>query len=136
MAVRAPSSPDLDSERVRLVTTDIDPDRLGKDWIDFIGFAGLPADLLERSEWLQASHYVLALEMARRGLGVALVPDFLAEESLAAGEIALVSEARMPTHEDYYLCIKTARRNEPALRQLESWFRNQIPRNPPSTPAR
>lgn len=128
VAVRAPSSPDLDSERVRIITTDIDPDTLGKDWIDFIGFADLPADLLDRGDWLQASHYVLALEMARHGLGVALVPDFLAEESLATGEIALASEARMPTHEDYYLCIKTVRRSEPALRQLEGWFRSHLPR--------
>lgn len=128
VAVRAPSSPDMNSERVRLITTDIDPEKLGQDWIDFIDYAGLPADQFDRSDWLQASHYVLALEMARKGLGVALVPDFLAEESLAAGEITLVSEARMPTHEDYYLCIKTVRRGEPALRQLEGWFRSQISR--------
>lgn len=63
--------------------------------------------------------------MARKGLGVALVPDFLAEEALEAGEVEIEHEARMPTNEDYFYCVKVARRDEAALRKLEYWFRSQ-----------
>ena len=80
---------------------------------------------------MQATHYVIALEMARRGLGVALVPDFLAEDALQDGLLELACEAKLPTREDYYLCIKAARRDEPALRLLEAWIKAQIASDTP-----
>lgn len=111
-----------------LITTSFPPaESLGADWTNYCRFAGLDFDLMHAGHWLEATHYILALEMARRGLGVALVPDFLAEESLLSGQLELECAAGMPTNEDYYLCIKNARRAEPALRQLEIWFRSQIP---------
>jgi LysR family glycine cleavage system transcriptional activator len=63
--------------------------------------------------------------MAMNGIGVALVPDFLAERELAAGRLALLAPGGLPTDEDYYLCMKRARRNEPGLQAIERWFKAQ-----------
>jgi LysR family glycine cleavage system transcriptional activator len=109
-----------------LVTTTLPPGQLGADWESYCEFAGLNFQQMHRGHWLQATHYILALEMARKGLGIALVPDFLAEEALSTGEIEIECNAKMPTHEDYYLCIKTARRAEPALQTLQQWFKGQL----------
>ncbi|BBD41040.1 LysR family transcriptional regulator (plasmid) [Aminobacter sp. Y103A] len=119
------------SQALPLVTTSFPPaEILGADWARYCRFAGLDFDLMHAGYWLEATHYVLALEMARQGLGVALVPDFLAEEALLSEQVQLECAMGMPTNEDYYLCIKSARRAEPALRELELWFRSQIPSSP------
>lgn len=112
----------------RLITTDLEPDRLGADWKDYCKLAQLDLEKLNRGPLLQCSHYMLALEMAKAGLGVALVPQFLAEREFAAGTLVALGTTLLPTGQDYYLCIKHTRRNEPALRFLAQWFRKQVAR--------
>jgi LysR family glycine cleavage system transcriptional activator len=58
------------------------------------------------------------------------VPDFLVASDLADGRLVLLSEARLPTQQDYYLCIKEARRREPALVSLANWFKAQVKQQP------
>lgn len=112
-------------KRKPLVTTTLDPARLGGDWRAYCETAGLSLDRLRAGPWRQVTHYCLALEMARRGLGVALVPEFLAEEDIAAGLLTQLWTAQLPTHEDYYLCVKAIRRREAPLRALIGWFKRQ-----------
>ncbi|PSM16698.1 LysR substrate-binding domain-containing protein [Nitratireductor sp. StC3] len=114
------------SQSLPLVTTTLDPLRLGDDWIAWSRIAGVALTDIHTGRWLQTSHYLLALEMAKNGLGMALVPDFLAARDIEAGRLRALSPARLPTEEDYYLCIKAARRDETALRAFEAWFRRQI----------
>ncbi|MVA98362.1 LysR family transcriptional regulator [Nitratireductor sp. CAU 1489] len=109
-----------------LITTTLDPLRLGGDWIAWSKIAGVALNDIHTGRWLQTSHYLLALEMAKNGHGMALVPDFLAERDIAAGLLRALSPARLPTDEDYYLCIKASRRDETALRAFEAWFRRQV----------
>lgn len=113
------------SRRMPLITTTIDPARLGGDWRAYCETAGVSLDALQTGQWRQVSHYVLALDMARAGLGAALVPDFLAQEDIAAGTLRQLLPQSLPTHEDYYLCMKTSRREEPGLRALARWFKSQ-----------
>jgi LysR family glycine cleavage system transcriptional activator len=113
-----------------LITTTVDPARLGGDWAAYCETAGLSLDELRTGPWLQVTHYVLALEMARHGMGAALVPDFLAEKDVASGLLMQFWKPVLPTHEDYHLCVKTSRREEPALRALAGWFRRQMARTP------
>lgn len=125
VAVRARIGGD-ESVRLPLITTDGPPGVVGQDWIEYSRATDLDLGAIHTGTWLQATHYVIAMEMARRRLGVALVPDFLAEDLLQEGLLELAHEEPFPTREDYYLCYKTARRDEPALRLLAAWFRSQI----------
>lgn len=112
--------------RIPLITTTVDPARLGGDWAAYCETAGLSLDSLRAGPWRQVTHYFLALEMARHGLGAALVPEFLAKEGISAGVLEQLWEPALPTHEDYYLCIKTVRRKEEPLQALADWFRREI----------
>lgn len=113
--------------KLPLVTTCLPPNETpGEDWRQFCAVADLPAVSFLEGPRLRVSHYVLALEMVRQGLGMALVPDFLAQEDINLGKVALFHPAKLPTGEDYYLCIKSSRRSERALRLLELWFKTEL----------
>lgn len=124
--VYAASKAALVPGQLPLITTTLDPARFGDDWTRFCDVAGVPFESLHTGRWLQVSHYVMACDMAKAGLGVALVPDFLAEADVEAGRLRFLSASRLPTHEDYYLCVKHARQNEPGLRAVVAWFRSQV----------
>ena len=109
-----------------LITTDLQPGRHGADWKAFAALSG--RELAGESRWLFASHYLIALEMVKAGLGAALVPDFLAARDIEAGTIRQIHDAALPTHQDYYLCVKESRRGEPAIDSLIRWFKAQLPR--------
>jgi LysR family glycine cleavage system transcriptional activator len=66
--------------------------------------------------------------MVRQGLGAALVPDFLVEDDIVQGTLALLDDTVIPTQEDYHLCIKESRRQEPALEALGRWFKQELAR--------
>jgi LysR family glycine cleavage system transcriptional activator len=85
-----------------LITTDLGAQDFAKDWRAFADICGIDIGGLTRGRFLQATHYVFALSMASAGLGIALVPDFLAAPSLACGELELLSAEKIPTHEDYF----------------------------------
>ncbi|MBE1208348.1 LysR family transcriptional regulator [Aminobacter carboxidus] len=109
-----------------LITTDLQPGRHGADWKAYAALSG--RDMARDGRWLFASHYLIALEMVKAGLGAALVPDFLAARELEAGTIRQLHDAALPTHEDYHLCVKESRRGEPAIDALIRWFKSQLPR--------
>lgn len=111
---------------IPLITTELDRGRIGDDWQQFA--LQVPPeesfDLPDR--WLFATHYVVARDMVRAGLGAALVPDFLVAGELATGKLRLLSHETLATNEDYYLCVKESRKSEPGLDALVRWFRQEI----------
>jgi LysR family glycine cleavage system transcriptional activator len=123
VAVEAPGQP---HGKKRLITTDIDPRKLGQDWVRYCAEAGLPRDELQDGAMLQCSHYLLALEMARAGLGVALVPEFLAKRDIDSGSLAYFNQTRVPSGRTYNISTKQSRANEPAIATLVYWLRSQL----------
>lgn len=122
---------DREPGEVPLVTTTLAPPEIGDDWRDFCRGAGLSLQDLSNGDWLQVSHYVTALDIARRGFGMSLVPDFLAEAAISSGTLKVVSTGALATGEDYYLCIKSARRDEASLAALAEWFAAQVDNDSP-----
>jgi len=112
---------------VTFITTDLEPSRIGNDWKAYADLTGIDLALPNGNGWLFASHYVVARDMVQAGLGAALVPDFLAAPGVEAGSLVLLHEAKMPTHQDYYLCVKQARQREQALEALARWFKAELP---------
>ena len=112
--------------KIPLITTELAPERNGAEWRTYCAEAGLGYDDLHRGHLFQVSHYILALELARLGAGVALVPDFIAKKDIKAGILYQPWPARLATGEHYQLCVKSARRGEPTLKALADWLRAQV----------
>jgi LysR family glycine cleavage system transcriptional activator len=124
IAVEAPGSrraPAQGSKR-RLITTDVARDNLGQDWLDFCRMTGTSLSDIQDGSFRLCSHYLLALELARAGQGVALVPEFLARREIASGNVVTFNEAIIPSGRTYCLCIKDTRVNEVKLKKLSDWL--------------
>jgi LysR family glycine cleavage system transcriptional activator len=112
--------------RHRLITTDVDAGNLGRDWLDYSAHSGLALDDIQQGPWLQCTHYMLAYEMAKAGLGVALVPDFLVRRDLASGVLARFDKSLLPSGRRYHLCYKQSRAQERGIQDLVLWFKTQL----------
>jgi len=106
-----------------LITTDIAPGQVGQEWSDFCSATGRSLDALQAGSFLECSHYMLAVEMARAGLGIALVPDFLARRDIEAGGVRYFDRTPMPSGRRYHLCIKKSRAQDPEIRALVQWLK-------------
>lgn len=113
---------DADARVLPLITTSIDTLSPAADWVNYRAQIGSSAPELKEDGLIQCSHYVFALEMAKHGIGVALVPDFLAKSALHANAVRMVFGGPAASGRQYYYCIKTARRDEAPLKMLASWF--------------
>lgn len=105
------------------ITTDVPPAPLGQDWVDFWRVTGRDPALLDTRQFVRCTHYLLALALAKAGIGKALVPDFVAAEALASGQVVLLDPARVSSARTYRLCYKTSRSKDPDLRALAKWIR-------------
>ncbi|MCB0067558.1 MAG: LysR family transcriptional regulator [Caldilineaceae bacterium] len=111
----------------RLISTDVAPDPVDEEWRLFCRNAGIEFESLHNGEWLNCSHYLLAIEMAKSGLGTALVPEYLAESALRSGELARLCPESHPSGRTYNFCCKVNRSHETALRRLARWMRSLRP---------
>ncbi len=124
IAVEAPASKQQvkGTTRHRLITTDPEPDRLGQDWIDYCRVTGTRLSDIQDGSFRLCSHYFLALELAKAGQGVALVPNFLAARELRSGTVTAFDDTLIPSGRTYYLCIRETRANEAKLKKLTDWL--------------
>ncbi len=109
-----------------MITTEVEAENLGADWYRFGHSIGLDVDAARSGGWIRSSHYILAMEMAKSGVGVALVPEFQAAESLRCGLLEPMNETRIPSMRSYNFCFKASRANEPAIRAFVRWLRREI----------
>jgi LysR family glycine cleavage system transcriptional activator len=124
IAVEAPASKQQakGTTKYRLITTDPEPDRQGQDWIDYCRVTGTRLSDIQDGSFRLCSHYFLALELAKAGEGIALVPDFLAARELGSGTVAAFDDTHIPSGRTYHLCIRETRVNETKLKKLADWL--------------
>lgn len=120
-------------ESLPLITTDVMPDRFGQEWLDYCAVTGRNMDVLKSGRFLECSHYMLAVEMARAGLGLALVPDFLARRHVEAGGLSYFDRTLMPSGRRYHLCFKKSRVQDPEVRALVQWLKAERAPKPVET---
>lgn len=106
----------------RLITTDLPPAPLGHDWLKFCSATG-SNHVSEETQFVRCTHYLIALSLAKAGVGDALVPDFVAAEALKAGAVVAVDLAKVPSGRTYKLCYKSTRSGDPDLRALAKWLK-------------
>jgi len=68
--------------------------------------------------------FTMVLAAARAGLGVGLVPRFLAEPLLDAGELTMAAQAVLPVPHGYYFGYPEAAGRAEALQVFEMWLKD------------
>src|SRR5690606_23321261 len=67
--------------------------------------------------------FTLLLAAAQAGLGIALVPQFLARQALEAGGLVAPFEQGLPVREAYYFSHPAHAEPSDALQAFEAWLR-------------
>ncbi|MFM7687316.1 MAG: transcriptional regulator GcvA [Actinomycetota bacterium] len=125
-----------------------------------LAYAGLglrqPADLVNHSllqlytavdeceDWLRAAgvpqvigagtvrfdSYLLAIEAAIDGQGVAIVPHFLVGAELRSNRLVTPFDITVPQHRRWYLMCRAEQADQAPVRQFRDWLREQLRADP------
>jgi LysR family glycine cleavage system transcriptional activator len=98
------------------------------DWQLWLDAAGVP-DLKGRAA-PQFDSYLLAIEAALDGQGVALAPHFMVAEDLKLGRLVrpFPVEVRQPAR--WYLACPAERRSERAIEAFRVWLKDEVAADP------
>ncbi|HUH88467.1 MAG TPA: LysR substrate-binding domain-containing protein [Pusillimonas sp.] len=69
--------------------------------------------------------FTMLLAAAQAGMGVALVPRFLARQALAGGQLTAADPGVLPMREAYYFSYPGQEKPSEALLAFEAWLRNE-----------
>lgn len=96
-------------------------------WDEWFG-RYLPERRVDPTKGHKVGSSQLALDFARRGLGVALGQRALAQEFIGKGELIVLDERTLPLGHDYCAAWPRARARRPGLVPLTDYLRNASPR--------
>lgn len=92
----------------------------------------------EAEAWLRAAHvhgtpgttgfdsYLLAIEAAIDGQGIAVVPTFLVESDLRTGRLVAASDVVIPQPRRWYMVCRSGQQHLPHVRAFADWLQTQI----------
>jgi len=75
---------------------------------------------------MMVDQFATAAQLARSGLGVALIPDFLIEQELKAGDLVCALDLPMALAKSYYLVRPNFQANHPPLEAFTKWLVERI----------
>lgn len=70
--------------------------------------------------------FSMVIAAASAGLGVALLPSYLIEAELAAGDLVQLQDAPMETENAYYIVVPEGRQGHRASMQFRDWIIGQV----------
>lgn len=108
-----------------LITTSLGHGRYAADWRAYASEHKQRLRKFDQKKIVSCSHYVFALELAKAGMGIALVPDFLAREQASNGTLKIMGRETVKSGRSYNFVVKYARKDEPALSAMTLWFAEQ-----------
>lgn len=94
-----------------------------EEWPMWLAAAGLPDS---PTGTISFDSYLLALETAIDGQGVAIVPRFLAAADLRSGRLIEPFPLAVPHPKRWYLACRTDRKDDPRIVAFRDWLRQQI----------
>jgi LysR family glycine cleavage system transcriptional activator len=90
-------------------------------WPDWLSAHGIRLHAQPDAK-LQFGHFFMALEAARQGKGIALVPDVLLASEGAIRGLATPFRGGVASAGEYYLLIHESRLGDPHIQQARSWI--------------
>ena len=99
-----------------------------EDWT--VWLAGVGAPDMKRRPAAKFDSYLLALEAAADGQGIAVVPRFLAAADLRAGRLVQPIDIDVRQPGGWYLVCRAERINEPRIVRFRDWLKAEIDRDP------
>jgi LysR family glycine cleavage system transcriptional activator len=94
------------------------------DWDAWLGPGGRSG--LGEAASIRFDSYLLALEAACDGQGIALAPDFLAEPDLASGRLVSPIRHSVPQPARWYLVARQDRADELAIGRFRDWLIKEV----------
>lgn len=91
-------------------------------WADWLQSHNAPAP---KSTGILFDQFSTITQAAIHGMGAALMPDFLAEQSLANGDLMTVFGQATPSPNSYYLVWPNNKSSDPALGLFRDWISTQ-----------
>ena len=101
------------------------------EWPVWLSAAGVPTDVGHGGPHFDS--YLLALEAAIDGQGVAIVPRFLAASDLRSGRLVAPFALEVPQPRRWYLVCRNDRRDDPRVSAFRNWLRSEIASDPQIT---
>ena len=98
------------------------------EWPVWLQAAGVPVDVGQVGPRFDS--YLLALEAAIDGQGVAIVPRFLAAADLRGGRLVAPFALQVPQPRGWFLVCRTDRRDAPSVSAFRDWLTAAIAADP------
>jgi LysR family transcriptional regulator, glycine cleavage system transcriptional activator len=91
-------------------------------WPDWLAANGVPnVDTLPGSDAIEFGHFFMSLEAARKGQGVAIVPDIMLAHYEGRRDLVSVAPAVIASAGTYCLLVRKSRSEDPEIRAFRSW---------------
>jgi LysR family transcriptional regulator, glycine cleavage system transcriptional activator len=94
------------------------------DWDVWLNAAGITRSNPPAA--IKFDSYLLAMEAASEGQGIAIVPEFLAESDLKSDRLVQPVPLAVPQPEKWYLAAKSGKFKDPAAAQFRDWLLGEI----------
>jgi LysR family glycine cleavage system transcriptional activator len=94
----------------------------------WLAAAGVPD--VRGSGTVRFDSYLLSIEAAIDGQGVAVVPTFLVAADLRSGRLVAPFQVEIPQPRSWYLVCRDEQRDQPPVQQFRDWLRAQIAADP------
>lgn len=98
-------------------------------WEDWFGALDIP--YRPASRVLHFGHFFMSVRAAMEGKGIALVPDVLVEEDIAAGRLVVPVEDRVSSDGDYFLLYRKDRSKDRAISAFREWLISELSETAP-----
>jgi len=97
-------------------------------WQRFISEQNMHKDQSPLKFGIGFQHFFMSLKAAQEGLGIALIPDFLAQESLAKGALINPLQLSMPSEFSYYLLSPSYKAQLSKVQLFSQWLIEEVTR--------
>lgn len=98
------------------------------EWAVWLRAAGVPELFDQNSPRFDS--YLLAIEAAMEGQGVAIVPRFLAANDLKGGRLVAPFELEVAQPRRWYLVCRRERRDDPMVQKFRDWLHAEVATDP------